>query len=86
MTTAEYVSDRKRRQMQRDNGCELLNERFLFHGTSRNTVDAICANNFDWRLCGSHGTVYGQGRLITQLNLPLQLPTLGAVLALLYNK
>jgi len=48
--------------MQRDsvNG-EPVNEKFLFHGTSRNTVEAICANNFDWRVCGSHGTVYGQG-------------------------
>jgi len=48
--------------MQRDNvNGEPLNEKFLFHGTSKNAVDAICTNNFDWRLCGSHGTVYGQG-------------------------
>jgi len=49
--------------MQRDNGAgaEPVSEKFLFHGTSRNAVDAICANNFDWRVCGSHGTVYGQG-------------------------
>jgi len=48
--------------MQRDNvSGEPVNEKFLFHGTSKNAVDAICANNFDWRLCGSHGTVYGQG-------------------------
>jgi len=56
--------NRKRRQMQRDAGSDdPINEKFLFHGTSRNAVDAICANSFDWRLCGSHGTVYGQGNL-----------------------
>lgn len=42
-------------------GFQAINEKFLFHGTSANTVDAICVNNFDWRLCGAHGTVYGQG-------------------------
>jgi len=56
------VYDSKRRQMERDSATnEPVNEKFLFHGTSRNAVDAICANNFDWRVCGSHGTVYGQG-------------------------
>jgi len=56
------LCNRKRRQMQRDSvSSDPVNEKFLFHGTSRNAVDAICANNFDWRLCGSHGTVYGQG-------------------------
>jgi len=60
------VFDRKRRQMQRDNANgEPVNEKFLFHGTSKNAVDAICANNFDWRVCGSHGTVYGQGNSVT---------------------
>lgn len=50
----------KRRQMQRESSGPVA-EKHLFHGTSQNAVDAICANNFDWRLCGSHGTVYGQG-------------------------
>jgi len=56
--------------MQRDNigNGELLNEKFLFHGTSKHAVDAICANNFDWRLCGSHGTIYGQGSFVHSLN------------------
>ncbi|KAG9461319.1 hypothetical protein GDO78_017284 [Eleutherodactylus coqui] len=33
----------------------------LFHGTQKLHVDAICIQNFDWRICGTHGTVYGQG-------------------------
>ena len=54
--------------MQRDTGTgEPVNEKFLFHGTSRNAVDAICTNNFDWRVCGSHGTVYGQGNFSVAL-------------------
>lgn len=36
-------------------------ERKLFHGTEPRFVDPICADNFDWRLCGVHGTAYGQG-------------------------
>ncbi|XP_077863020.1 protein mono-ADP-ribosyltransferase PARP12-like [Saccoglossus kowalevskii] len=37
-------------------------ERYLFHGTRREFVDAICQQNFDWRLSGtSSGTVYGKG-------------------------
>ncbi|KAM3910420.1 uncharacterized protein RB166_020971, partial [Leptodactylus fuscus] len=33
----------------------------LFHGTEKTHIDAICNQNFDWRICGIHGTVYGQG-------------------------
>ena len=36
-------------------------EKRLFHGTSPETVDAICQQGFDWRMCGKHGTAYGQG-------------------------
>uniref|UniRef100_A0A8D2M1J8 Poly [ADP-ribose] polymerase n=1 Tax=Zonotrichia albicollis TaxID=44394 RepID=A0A8D2M1J8_ZONAL len=38
-----------------------VNERLLFHGTSPSHVSAICEQNFDWRLCGTHGTMYGKG-------------------------
>ncbi|XP_066175786.1 protein mono-ADP-ribosyltransferase PARP12-like [Sylvia atricapilla] len=38
-----------------------VNERLLFHGTSPSHVSAICEQNFDWRLCGTHGTLYGKG-------------------------
>ena len=38
-----------------------LNEKRLFHGTSPETVEAICKQNFDWRLHGKNATVYGEG-------------------------
>ncbi|XP_052227659.1 protein mono-ADP-ribosyltransferase PARP12-like [Dreissena polymorpha] len=39
-----------------------LNKRHLFHGTdSLDTVRGICVNNFDVRLCGKNGNMYGQG-------------------------
>ena len=36
-------------------------ERQLFHGTNPETVEAICQQGFDWRMCGKHGTTYGKG-------------------------
>ena len=36
-------------------------ERQLFHGTKPDTVEAICQQGFDWRMCGKHGTTYGKG-------------------------
>ncbi|XP_068739891.1 protein mono-ADP-ribosyltransferase PARP14-like [Montipora capricornis] len=38
-----------------------INEKRLFHGTSPNAVEAICKQNFDWRLHGKTGTMYGEG-------------------------
>ncbi|XP_014441975.1 protein mono-ADP-ribosyltransferase PARP12 [Tupaia chinensis] len=48
-------------QMQKQNGGKEVDERQLFHGTSASFVDAICQQNFDWRVCGLHGTSYGKG-------------------------
>ncbi|KAL6030197.1 hypothetical protein STEG23_030450 [Scotinomys teguina] len=48
-------------QMQKQNGGREVDERQLFHGTSTSFVDAICQQNFDWRVCGLHGTSYGKG-------------------------
>ena len=45
-----------------ENGGEPIVEKRLCHGTGNNVVDAICKSNFDWRLCGAHGTLYGQGK------------------------
>ena len=36
-------------------------EKRLFRGTSPDAVDAICKQNFDWRVCGKSGTKYGEG-------------------------
>ncbi|XP_032851842.2 protein mono-ADP-ribosyltransferase PARP12 isoform X1 [Tyto alba] len=51
----------QKEQMQKSNGGKAADERFLFHGTSRKYTEAICQQNFDWRICGLHGTVYGRG-------------------------
>uniref|UniRef100_A0A8C8RHT0 Poly(ADP-ribose) polymerase family member 12 n=1 Tax=Pelusios castaneus TaxID=367368 RepID=A0A8C8RHT0_9SAUR len=48
-------------QMQKSNGGKDVSERYLFHGTSKKHIDAICQQNFDWRICGLHGTAYGKG-------------------------
>ncbi|XP_058047225.1 protein mono-ADP-ribosyltransferase PARP12 [Ahaetulla prasina] len=51
----------QKEQMKKANGGKDVDERALFHGTSKNHVDAICQQNFDWRICGVHGTAYGKG-------------------------
>uniref|UniRef100_A0A3Q0RIQ6 Si:ch73-252i11.1 n=1 Tax=Amphilophus citrinellus TaxID=61819 RepID=A0A3Q0RIQ6_AMPCI len=38
-----------------------VTEKQLFHGTDSRFVDAICHHNFDWRICGTHGTAFGKG-------------------------
>lgn len=37
------------------------NEKELYHGTGHDTCEAICQQNFDFRLNGKNATVYGQG-------------------------
>ncbi|KAB1276708.1 Poly [ADP-ribose] polymerase 12 [Camelus dromedarius] len=57
-----HVRDsRQKGQMQKRNGGKAVDERQLFHGTSTSYVDAICQQNFDWRVSGLHGTSYGKG-------------------------
>ncbi|XP_038161404.1 protein mono-ADP-ribosyltransferase PARP12-like [Cyprinodon tularosa] len=51
----------QKEQMQKRNGGGLVNQQYLFHGTEETIVDAICEQNFDWRMCGVHGTAYGKG-------------------------
>lgn len=38
-----------------------MREKWLFHGTTPDVIDAICTRNFDHRVCGKNGTRYGQG-------------------------
>ncbi|KAL3841664.1 hypothetical protein ACJMK2_019778 [Sinanodonta woodiana] len=47
--------------MLEDLGLNLLNEKHLYHGTDDDAVEKICKEGFDWRLCGVHGTAYGNG-------------------------
>ena len=37
------------------------NETYLYHGTSSDTIDQICAQNFDFRMSGKNATLYGKG-------------------------
>ncbi|CAL8358181.1 unnamed protein product [Lota lota] len=47
--------------MKGKNGGKPVYERHLFHGTDESLLDPICEQNFDWRMCGVHGTLYGKG-------------------------
>ncbi|XP_032078033.1 zinc finger CCCH-type antiviral protein 1-like [Thamnophis elegans] len=51
----------QKEQMKKKKGGQNIDERYLFHGTVPSCLKAICADNFDWRLCGTNGTVYGKG-------------------------
>uniref|UniRef100_A0A8C0JBV6 Uncharacterized protein n=1 Tax=Chelonoidis abingdonii TaxID=106734 RepID=A0A8C0JBV6_CHEAB len=51
----------QKEQMKKKNGGKDVDERLLFHGTKSSHLEAICNHNFDWRICGVHGTNYGKG-------------------------
>uniref|UniRef100_A0A671S5R7 Poly (ADP-ribose) polymerase family, member 12a n=1 Tax=Sinocyclocheilus anshuiensis TaxID=1608454 RepID=A0A671S5R7_9TELE len=51
----------QKEQMNKRNGGSAVDQRYLFHGTDESLLAAICEQNFDWRICGSHGTLYGKG-------------------------
>lgn len=54
---------RKREQMKRKLQASDYKkmEKQLFHGTESSVIDAICKQNFDHRLHGKNGTMYGEG-------------------------
>ncbi|XP_030575639.1 protein mono-ADP-ribosyltransferase PARP12-like isoform X2 [Archocentrus centrarchus] len=51
----------QKNQMKSKNGGRNVTEKKLFHGTDSKFVDTICHHNFDWRICGTHGTAFGKG-------------------------
>ncbi|XP_054475316.1 protein mono-ADP-ribosyltransferase PARP12 [Anoplopoma fimbria] len=51
----------QKEQMKERNKAKSVNEQYLFHGTDESLIEAICEQNFDWRMCGVHGTAYGKG-------------------------
>ena len=55
--------------MKTRNGGHSVAERKLFHGTDSKFIDPICCSNFDWRICGTHGTILGKGKLSTTTSL-----------------
>ncbi|XP_064174947.1 protein mono-ADP-ribosyltransferase PARP12-like [Anguilla rostrata] len=48
-------------KMRNKNGGRPVDQRLLFHGTKQSLIETICEQNFDWRICGTHGTAYGKG-------------------------
>ncbi|MBZ3889752.1 Poly [ADP-ribose] polymerase 11 [Sciurus carolinensis] len=52
---------RKKAQLKKKRGVPQINEQMLFHGTSNEFVEAICIHNFDWRINGIHGALFGKG-------------------------
>ena len=62
LTVIRFMSNlRKKENMIQDSPQNTANEKELFHGTGADFVDAICKQNFDWRLYGKHGKKYGEG-------------------------
>lgn len=53
--------------MMNKNGGKAVNKLYLFHGTDESLIEAICEQNFDWRICGVHGTSFGKGRVVQRL-------------------
>uniref|UniRef100_A0A3B4EB42 Poly (ADP-ribose) polymerase family, member 12a n=1 Tax=Pygocentrus nattereri TaxID=42514 RepID=A0A3B4EB42_PYGNA len=51
----------QKEQMKERNAGRDVDERYLFHGTDQSLIQPICEQNFDWRICGVHGTLYGKG-------------------------
>ncbi|XP_028251094.1 protein mono-ADP-ribosyltransferase PARP12 isoform X2 [Parambassis ranga] len=51
----------QKNHMKTNNGGRDVTEKKLFHGTDNKHIEAICHHNFDWRICGTHGTAYGKG-------------------------
>lgn len=51
----------QKEKMQSKNGGLPVEQRLLFHGTEQSLTQAICEQNFDWRICGIHGSSYGKG-------------------------
>ncbi|XP_073506571.1 zinc finger CCCH-type antiviral protein 1-like [Phyllobates terribilis] len=51
----------QKEHMKKVNQGQDVKEIQLFHGTDSKHIDDICDQNFDWRICGTHGIVYGQG-------------------------
>ncbi|XP_078085120.1 protein mono-ADP-ribosyltransferase PARP12-like [Mustelus asterias] len=51
----------QKEQMKRSCTGKEVAEKQLFHGTDPKHIEPICQQNFDWRICGVHGTAYGKG-------------------------
>ncbi|XP_041636818.1 protein mono-ADP-ribosyltransferase PARP12-like isoform X3 [Cheilinus undulatus] len=61
----------QKQQMMNNNKGRNVTEKKLFHGTDSKFTDVISCTNFDWRICGTHGTVYGQVTLPEMPSTPM---------------
>ena len=55
--------------MKTRNGGRSVAEKKLFHSTDSKYIEDICYSNYDWRICGTHGTAYGKGELTAKTSL-----------------
>uniref|UniRef100_UPI00398F291D protein mono-ADP-ribosyltransferase PARP12-like n=1 Tax=Pristiophorus japonicus TaxID=55135 RepID=UPI00398F291D len=51
----------QKEQMKKKNGGKEVGEKQLFYGWDSSPVAIVCQENFDWRICGTHGEGYGKG-------------------------
>ncbi|XP_067892143.1 protein mono-ADP-ribosyltransferase PARP12-like [Heterodontus francisci] len=51
----------QKEQMKKKNGGKEVDEKLLFYGWNSSPVATVCQENFDWRICGTHGEGYGTG-------------------------
>ncbi|XP_052261029.1 protein mono-ADP-ribosyltransferase PARP14-like isoform X2 [Dreissena polymorpha] len=51
----------KKKQLEGQNPPGTVNERFLWHGTSEDTVDSVNAHGFNRSYCGKNATKFGDG-------------------------
>ncbi|KAM4712364.1 protein mono-ADP-ribosyltransferase PARP11-like [Anableps anableps] len=56
---------RKKKQLMRLQGTNNIQERRLFHGTDTENIASICKYNFDLRIAGQHGALFGKGIYFT---------------------
>lgn len=77
-----FCDFRKKAQLKKKRGVPQINEQMLFHGTSSEFVEAICIHNFDWRINGVHGAVFGKGNI----RVSIQVQSEGSVPSLEKNR
>ncbi|POI33035.1 hypothetical protein CIB84_003213 [Bambusicola thoracicus] len=61
VTCRSFFVTSQKEHMKKLHKSNWVDERLLFHGTNPSHMPAICEQNFDWRICGTHGTMYGKG-------------------------
>uniref|UniRef100_A0A3Q3XAI2 Uncharacterized protein n=1 Tax=Mola mola TaxID=94237 RepID=A0A3Q3XAI2_MOLML len=50
----------QKEEMMKKNDGKTVNQQYLFHGTDESLIEAISEQNFDWRVCGVHGSYFAR--------------------------